>query len=247
MNFTKLIKMSLENNNWNNKDKKNIMKNKKKNIKDVILNSAISMCGHYLAKKLLATTWWGSVLLFVWEQKAWTMFPFSNKLIEFTRSVFYIETKEEIITQQVIENVSEVVNPISYIPEVTATLPLIISDNMEEGIKRVITENIQNLPSILGENESINYLGYIGSGAAYITIGGILFLIMGPAATIGAASGLVVTKATATALTAAAIKNTIIVSTIPKVCGIITALYTGYKINNYIKDNGEVEHENDGT
>lgn len=238
-----------------NKDNKNMLPKTKINnnsIKNVIINSSISMFGHFMAKKILASTWWGTIILFILENSSFTLKPITQPIIDATKYFFAIHEEESNIKflPEIITNTNETLqnsNYMSYVPEGTIEIaPIILSDNIENNVRNIVNQNMFPFLGTL-DQESINNINYIGSGMVYIAIGGFIFMVMGPAATIGATTGLAVTKITSITL-ATVTSNSVILTTVPKALGVITALYSGYKTDIYFKNSVhkiEEEQEND--
>jgi hypothetical protein len=199
------------------------------------------MIGHFLAKKLLATTWWGAILLFIIEN-----YSLNNKIIQPLLS--FVSSGSSPLPQAVVAVVeSSVSNSVSNTTieaaaaaaEATATVAsiAITSTQQFQTVSNIITNQLTNqIPTEL-RNQTIDQIGLgLGSGLLYISGSALIFIILGPAAAAATITGITTTKISALGLTYLITDPTPLYY-IPKGLGIIAGLITHYNVNKYLSNN----------
>jgi hypothetical protein len=190
---------------------------KKTNISQFILNSIISNIGNYIVKRTLATTWWGTIILFGYEALN------KSPVIDHIKNIFISEPVGvnimPIVPQQILQESSQ---------------EMIRSDYSISGeiVKEIINQEIAN------PTTSNFWINLIFEGGIICAAGSVLFLISaGPAATasvaIGGAANLLCSAAIPASLPPA------IALTIPKIVwlGTTIGIHALFSKNNWIPDN----------
>lgn len=215
----------------------------KNKIKNYILNSTISLIGHFLIKKILTASWWGTILLFIYESKITTLMlqpilPSLNeipaKVVENILSSNEIPAKvaENVLSSQIISNGLAEAFSIGASEQIENVL-----NTQKEDIQNLINDNISIQPTL----DTINY---VGTAVTYIAISGIVLLILGPAASAGCITGLATNKLTYFSLSYIT-TNPHVLLIVPKVIGLTAGVATTIKCNSYLVQKHETNETND--
>ncbi len=197
------------------KYRKNTLNNmniKKINLKPSMFNNPMSFIGHYIIKRVLSQTWWGSILLLGYE------YLYDSKILTHIINIFSISSPKK----------TEYINN-ELIPNLTGTHDNLIVTNTNDN------ELISNVTNIISQShEGHSWLYYCFESSVVIGVVTGTCLLLGPGTAVCAGISGAVSYVVSYAIPAAT--PSALAYVIPKATWAVSCIYLHNKFGSTIND-----------